>query len=73
MTVYSTQNPNPLFDNDSAAEYIGDHPRTLANKRSRGEGPDYVKIGRKVRYQKSALDRYLQLQTVRLNDSEVAS
>jgi hypothetical protein len=52
-------NPDPLHDTDSAASYTGEDPRTMANKRSRGEGADYLKIGRLVRYRQSALDRYL--------------
>ena len=63
----ATRNPDPLLNNKDAAEYIGDNPRTLANRRSRGEGPDYAKIGHHVRYPKSALDRYIKSQTVHLS------
>ena len=52
-------NNDPLHNTDSAAIYTGEDPRTMANKRSRGEGPNYLKIGRLVRYRQSALDKYL--------------
>lgn len=72
MAINPTRNPDPLLGNKDAAEYIGDNPRTLANRRCRGEGPDYVKIGHHVKYPKSALDRYIRSRTVRLNDEKVA-
>ena len=70
MASNSTRNPDPLLSNKEAAEYIGDNPRTLANRRSRGEGPDYAKIGHHVRYPKSALDRYIRSRTIRLNKED---
>jgi predicted DNA-binding transcriptional regulator AlpA len=47
-----------LKDTD-AAKILGLHPQTLRNKRSRGEGPPYVKLGRAVRYFEDDLIAYL--------------
>ena len=41
-----------------AGPILGLHPQTLRNKRSRGEGPPYYKIGRAVRYIKEDLYAY---------------
>lgn len=37
---------------------------TLANWRSAGRGPAFVKVGRTVRYEESAIEAYLKQQTV---------
>lgn len=52
-------NEDPIFDTKGAAKYISREPHTLANDRSLGKGPVYLKIGRLIRYRKSALDAYL--------------
>jgi len=38
---------------------------TLANKRSRAQGPEYVKDGEKILYKQQALKKYLDARTVR--------
>ena len=43
-----------------AAGYLGLKPGTLAAWRWRGIGPAYIKIGRRIRYELSALDAFLQ-------------
>jgi excisionase family DNA binding protein len=48
-----------LLSTKEAAKYIGISEKTLPVWRVRGEGPEYVKIGRLVRYEKKALDRYI--------------
>ena len=68
ITSNHVRNPDPLLDGQEAAEYLGAHPRTLANQRCRGEGPDFVRIGRQIRYPRSSLDRYIKSRTVTLND-----
>ncbi len=52
-------NSDPLFDTDGAARYVCRDPHTLANDRSLGQGPAYLKVGRLIRYRQSALDAYL--------------
>ena len=54
-----------LLNNDQAAAYIGVTPRTLEVWRctKRHQIP-YIKVGRLVKYRKSALDAFLDQQTV---------
>lgn len=58
------QNPE-LLNNDQSAAYIGVTPRTLEVWRctKRHQIP-YIKVGRLVKYRKSALDFFLDQQTV---------
>jgi len=42
-----------------AAVYVGLHPSTLAKLRMTGEGPGFLKLGRKVVYGQTALDEWL--------------
>ena len=70
MAINATLNPDPLLGNTEAAEYLGINPRTLANRRCRGEGPDFAKIGHHVKYPKSALDRYIRSRIVQLNGED---
>ncbi len=63
----STPNPtkDEIFGNTSAAEYIGVTPRTLEVWRctKRYQIP-FIKVGRLVKYRKSALDAFLDSRTV---------
>ena len=52
-------NPDPLLVPEAAAVYISRDQRSMANDRAKNEGPPYLKVGRLVRYRKSALDAYL--------------
>lgn len=57
-------NPDPLLNETAAGIYIGgeDNPiseRTLQRWRFERTGPPYIKIGRLIRYRKSALDAFL--------------
>ena len=50
---------DPAFDTPEAARYIGVEPGTLEVWRSTGRYDlPFEKIGRSVRYRKSALDRW---------------
>lgn len=42
--------PVEFLDNDQAATFMGLKPATLEIWRSRGEGPHFFKVGRKVMY-----------------------
>lgn len=42
----------------------GPSPRTLERWRTDGCGPDYVKVGHRVLYKQSAVERWLEAQTV---------
>lgn len=59
-----SQNSNPL-NNNQAAAYIGVTPRTLEVWRctKRHQIP-FIKVGRLVKYRQSALDAFLDQQTV---------
>ena len=53
--------PRVLLTTDEAAAYLRLSPRTLERYRVTGEGPDYMKLGRRVFYEKRALDDWLEL------------
>ncbi|MGZ8174926.1 MULTISPECIES: helix-turn-helix domain-containing protein [Methylobacter] len=63
-TLNHTHNAD-LLNNDQSAAYIGVTPRTLEVWRctKRHQIP-YIKVGRLVKYRKSALDAFLDQQTV---------
>lgn len=46
-----------------AAAYLNVSTRTLQAWRVRGGGPEYVKLGNAVRYDREALDRYISART----------
>ncbi|WP_109015408.1 helix-turn-helix domain-containing protein [Novimethylophilus kurashikiensis] len=59
-------NRDPLLNTVEAASYLGIYPHTLDVWRcTRRYKISYVKVGRLVRYRKSALDEFLNRQTVR--------
>ena len=61
-----------LFVNDvRAAEILGLSPQTLRNWRSQSRGPDYVRIGRAVRYRVGDLIEFAEKRRIR-HESEVA-
>ena len=58
------QNPDPLFDEAGAGEYLGGEKtpisaRTMQRWRAERTGPAYIKIGHLIRYRRSALDALL--------------
>lgn len=50
--------PGALLNTTQAAEHLGFAYGTLRVWRSRGIGPDYLKLGRAVRYRVSDLDAW---------------
>ena len=55
---------DPAFDTPAAAEYLDVAPTTLEIWRSTGRYDlEYEKIGGRVRYRKSALDRFRKART----------
>ena len=69
--------PDNMFDEKAAGIYLGgaESPistRTLQRWCWEGSGPEYVKLGRLVRYQQSALDRHLESRSVN-STSEISS
>lgn len=50
-----------LLDTREVARILGLAPKTVANLRKRGGGPEWVAVGgRSVRYTREALTRYLE-------------
>jgi len=56
--------PSPTLVERDAAAYIGTSVAFLRKLRQEGRGPDYVKLGRSVRYLIHALDAFLAAHTV---------
>jgi predicted DNA-binding transcriptional regulator AlpA len=58
-------NIEPLLTESEIARLTGRGVATLQKDRIRGEGPPFVKIGRLVRYQASAVQAWLDANTRR--------
>lgn len=52
--------PLPLLNEHRAAEIFGVSVRTLQRMRVRGDGPRYVKIGKRVLYREEDLEAYIE-------------
>ena len=52
-------NPGRCLDTREAAEYTGLSPKTLETMRSRGGGPTFVKLGKRVVYLIADIDHWL--------------
>lgn len=59
-----------LLETVHAADQLGLSPRTLEGWRRRGEGPPYLKIGRRVKYRPEDIEAF---KTTRLQASSTAS
>lgn len=55
----------PLLDENAAAQILDAAPATLRKWRCVGGGPEFIKVGRLVRYQPSALRKYKRARTRR--------
>ena len=49
----------PLLNTDEVAKLVGLHSVTLAEWRTQGRGPRWVKLGRKVRYRPRDVEAWL--------------
>jgi excisionase family DNA binding protein len=54
-----------LLSPQEAAEVLGVSYGTLQNWRSAGRGPDYVKIGAKVKYRPSEIQKFIEIASMR--------
>lgn len=57
------EDSSELLDQGAAALYLGVQPSTLERWRFVGAGPKFCKVGRLVRYRRSALEDYLNERT----------
>ena len=64
MTPHELNPNDPLMPSADVAKYLGVQIPALEKWRQLGTGPDYVKVGRLVRYKKSALDAWLTERTI---------
>lgn len=55
----SCETQRSLLNTEQAATYVGSTRSTLEKKRMRGDGPIFLKIGRRVVYDKRDLDAWL--------------
>lgn len=55
--------PEPLASPVEVADMLGIPEHTLAQWRSKGTGPEYIKVGRHVRYRWTAVNEWLDAQT----------
>lgn len=51
---------NQLLSNRQAAEFLGLSPDTLPRWRWAGIGPDYLKVGRSIKYRVRDLEAFLE-------------
>lgn len=57
---------SPLLTSQAAAEYLHHAPRTLIRWRNERRGPTYIRVGKKVLYSKSDLDKWLESNRVEM-------
>ena len=53
-----------LLKEKDVAELIDVHQVTLSVWRRSGQGPEYIKIGKNVRYRRSAIEKWLEDRTI---------
>ncbi len=53
-----------LITEQETAGYLNISPETLKKARFKGTGPDYIKVGRCIRYRMSAVVSYLERHTI---------
>ncbi len=54
-----------LLTDEQVSELSGVKPKTLANWRSKGEGPAFVKVGHQIRYRSEDLKAFLEARIFR--------
>jgi predicted DNA-binding transcriptional regulator AlpA len=64
MTKGSAEVISPLYDEKEAARYTTRSVSSLRRGRKDGSGPKFVRLGRSIRYQKSALDAYIDARVI---------
>lgn len=67
--IRQKKNETTLLTRDEAAELLKVQPQTLAYWAMMGKGPTQTKIGRKSLYRKDILEKYIENQTVKHDNS----
>ncbi|PIR39746.1 MAG: integrase [Alphaproteobacteria bacterium CG11_big_fil_rev_8_21_14_0_20_39_49] len=63
--IAGTTIQKPVYlTSDQAAEYLGVHPRLMENWRWRKTGPDFVKVGNRIRYKLENLEGFVEKEDV---------
>ena len=57
---------------NEAADFLGVSPCTLFNWRAQLQGPDYVRLGGRIRYPEHALTAFVAARTVHVGEREAA-
>ena len=55
--------PDPLYRTPEAAHLLKSNPRTLERWRTIGDGPTFIKLGRRVAYRLSDLQAFVNEQS----------
>lgn len=71
MTFQTELDSGAALPPKEAARYLGVAPASLAKMRCWGGGPEYLKLGRKVAYERPALDSWREQRRVK-NTSDAA-
>lgn len=64
MAAVTFDNPDALFPTQAVAEFRHTTENALAQERWRGDGPRYLKLGRRVLYRAADLAAWLDAHTV---------
>ena len=67
--INSTERADELIRTEDVARLLGLTEGTMANQRSRGEGPPFIRIGRAVRYSRRAVTAWIEANTVTPGDA----
>jgi excisionase family DNA binding protein len=64
MFSFTSSDPEALLNDIEAARLLSLSSRTLQAWRLKGGGPPFVRLGRAVRYQRAALAKWMESNTV---------
>lgn len=67
------QNLSTLLSEESAAPFVGTEPKTLANWRTLGKGPKFIRVGRKVMYHPDDIAEWVAARRVQSTSERVAA
>lgn len=62
-----------LLTQDQAAAYLGMTGPALAQRRTRGDGPPYVKVGKFIRYRATDIDAWLSAHLINPEQVDITS